>query len=102
MLITIPYQGSCYVNQPGSLLANVIKVVHFGLTGQNLDWREPVEKNHGCIRHERDIVTPPVADLQVKCKCCIALGLEVSIRPQPHNFVQVRPCHPSITIAHSL
>ncbi|GAX86293.1 hypothetical protein CEUSTIGMA_g13705.t1 [Chlamydomonas eustigma] len=56
-------QGACWM--PEDLMRNPIKLVHFGLTGSNLTWRDPprdlhLDKEYGCILPERDIVTPPV------------------------------------------
>jgi hypothetical protein len=61
-------QGSCYVSKEGHFLSKAIKLVHFGLYGSGITWDKfhhgGISQRHGCIKPERDIVVPPVADFE--------------------------------------
>lgn len=60
--------GACALyEKPGNdaLTDRPIKVVHFGLSGKGTAWRYSVDPEYGCLRPERDVVVPPVADYAI-------------------------------------
>ena len=40
-------------------------MVHFGLSGRRVEWRHRVDPDYACLRPERDVVVPPVADYAI-------------------------------------
>ncbi|KAG1665073.1 hypothetical protein FOA52_012492 [Chlamydomonas sp. UWO 241] len=56
--------GACGLYAQEALMDHPIKISHFGLSGPGVEFHHDVDQDYACVRPERDIVAPPVADLK--------------------------------------